>query len=419
MGRRRIHQAYTDELGGCAWGCWEESSDAIHALSLCQTGTYEHVHMVGYQGARLIPELEEACSAGTLVTSYIPTTPAWMATSQWWDTRIPPAIPTMALCILASRVRGARLVFDWHNFAHTLMGGGVLSRIAKVYEKLFAPYADGHVCVTHAMAEVLKHEYRHTQATVFYDKPPRLFRGRRSSKEKRDLFETLRPCLREPMHIHDCLASMVESGVLRSGDDLFHSATEDNDARGHRVLVTSTSWTPDEDFGILLDAMVQYDALAQTSSHLPMLVLFVTGRGPQKAMYVQRMQSLDLHKVAIRTVWLEPEDYPVLLGSADVGISLHASSSSVDLPMKIVDMFGSHLPVCALSYPCLADEMVREGENGMLFTTSSELVENLQELFETQGKVARMMEYLERHPYGRWDDEWQASAWPIISGMTQ
>lgn len=37
-------------------------------------GEYEHVHMVGYQGARLIPELEEACSAGKLVTSYIPTT---------------------------------------------------------------------------------------------------------------------------------------------------------------------------------------------------------------------------------------------------------------------------------------------------------------------------------------------------------
>lgn len=30
--------------------------------------------MVGYQGARLIPELEEACAAGRLVTSYIPTT---------------------------------------------------------------------------------------------------------------------------------------------------------------------------------------------------------------------------------------------------------------------------------------------------------------------------------------------------------
>lgn len=329
--------------------------------------------------------------------------------------QIPPAIPTMALCILASRLRGARLVFDWHNFAYTLMGGGVLSKIAKVYERLLAPYAHGHVCVTRAMAQVLEQGYRHTHATVFYDRPPRLFRGRRTSTEKKALFDTLRPCLKEPMHIHDYLASMVESGELRSGSDLFPSATE-NDTRGHRVLVTSTSWTPDEDFGILLDAMVQYDTLARTSSRLPMLVLFVTGRGPQKAMYVQRMQSLDLRRVAIRTVWLEPKDYPILLGSADVGISLHASSSGVDLPMKIVDMFGSHLPVCALSYPCLADEMVREGENGMLFTSPSELVDNLQELFETKGRVAQMVEYLEQHPYGRWDDEWQMHAWPTIAG---
>lgn len=402
-------------------------------------------HLIGYgdDKTRLIPELEALQGTGNLVFSKISKPPAWMAHVKVLKAlhqafvllymmfvgvpspdvillQIPPAIPTMVLCIAAAWCRRARLVFDWHNFAHTLMGygqrKGTMARVAEKYEKLLAPYADGNLCVTRAMQEVLKTEYRNTHAHVFYDKPvPSIFKGRCSDKVALNIFKTLTPCVEDPMHpvadcgmacLHDCRVRFSNQSGIGNPDHCVPST---------RVLVSSTSWTPDEDFSILLDAMVQYDALAREDKGLPKILLIVTGKGPQKDSYTQRMKQLDLRRVAIRTVWLEPEDYPRLLGTADVGISLHASSSGVDLPMKVVDMLGSELPVCALSYPCLAKEMVRHGKNGLLFTTSSGLTEQLVGLFEYGGEqLETMQRYIKDHPFGNWDTEWKEHARPIL-----
>jgi beta-1,4-mannosyltransferase len=75
----------------------------------------------------------------------------------------------------------------------------------------------------------------------------------------------------------------------------------------------------------------------------------------------------------VRTAWLDPDDYPAVLAAADLGLCLHRSASGLDLPMKIADLHGAGLPVCALDYgPCL-DEMLRHDDTGLRFADAETL----------------------------------------------
>jgi hypothetical protein len=124
--------------------------------------------------------------------------------------------------------------------------------------------------------------------------------------------------------------------------------------------------------------------LARPSTHPESLLS--QGKGPEKAMYEQRIRELNLKYCGIATLWLSAANYALLLGtlwtrlhapntcivhwllqqcantlalqslqfgvvgSSDLGVSLHTSTSGLDLPMKVVDMFGCRLPVCAIDF---------------------------------------------------------------------
>jgi len=110
----------------------------------------------------------------------------------------------------------------------------------------------------------------------------------------------------------------------------------------------------------------------------------------------------------------------MLPGSADLGICLHKSSSGLDLPMKVVDMFGSGLPVCAVNFNCL-HELLRHEHNGLIFNDHKELADQLQIL--SQGFPSRMKNYylqrfrdnLSSFQSLRWDHYWKLHVLPIIS----
>lgn len=94
-----------------------------------------------------------------------------------------------------------------------------------------------------------------------------------------------------------------------------------------------------------------YDVTASLDEkHYPNLLCIITGKGPQKSHYLDIIAKRNWRKVEIITPWLAAVDYPLCLGAADLGVCLHWSSSGLDLPMKIVDMFGCGLPVCAINY---------------------------------------------------------------------
>jgi beta-1,4-mannosyltransferase len=111
------------------------------------------------------------------------------------------------------------------------------------------------------------------------------------------------------------------------------------------LIVSSTSWTPDEDFSILLDALGIYERRArevngESGSRLPKVLAILTGKGPLKDKYmneVSRLQDQGNGRdggwkwVRCINVWLEAEDYPLLLGVC----RFNGLNDRVDLARKV------------------------------------------------------------------------------------
>ncbi|GAB5590617.1 mannosyltransferase [Umbelopsis nana] len=326
----------------------------------------------------------------------------------------PPSIPTLAIAQFVSWARNAWLVIDWHNFGYSMLAmkfgnNHKIVQFAKWYEQKFGHKAYAHLTVTDKMNKELSSWGVRGKLITFKDRPLAHFE-RLSIERQHELLSKLKL---EDLVKSQSLKADEFIGTLNPNSTLLtqkeNGSVSYKDDRV-RLIVSSTSWTEDEDFQILLDAVSQYEANArdQPTSRYPKLLFVITGKGPLKSHYEELISKMPLDRTRIITVWLEAVDYPLLLGTADLGVSLHKSTSGMDLPMKVVDMFGCGLPVCAVSFDCL-DELVKDGVNGMVFSTSSELADNFEELFVKNSnklqELARNVE--EEYRNQSWEIQWK------------
>lgn len=313
----------------------------------------------------------------------------------------PPSIPTLFIAIIVCFLRNTHLIIDWHNYGWTILAGTrgpshPFVKISKYYEAVLGSWAPtASFTVTNAMAKQLRNKPYNIRSPILtlHDRPAAIYQPISSNEARRDFLERLPETVRH--------AEAIMSGKIR-------------------LLVSSTSWTPDEDFNLLLSALCSYGSTPQSPKTLPPILAIITGKGPQKFFYLDQIASLSesnkLSNITISTAWLSAEDYATLLACADLGVCLHKSSSGVDLPMKVVDMFGAGLPVVGYGDYESWGELVREGVNGRGFVTARDLTKVLEELLgDREGADLKTLRRgAVEEGSRRWDEEWDGVAGRLL-----
>jgi len=310
----------------------------------------------------------------------------------------PPALPTLHVTWIVARLRGARLVIDWHNLGYTMLAlrlgrRHLAVRLGRWLEMMAGRGAHAHLCVSRGFSKFLIDRFKLTGVRVLYDRPASAF-----APIERTAREQIRQAL------------FARLGIRGSSPVGF--------------IVSPTSWTADEDFDVVIDAVLQMEERIRgweaggPSRRFPDLVILVTGDGARRAEFERRFAGLPARRIQLRTRWLDPEDYPRIVGSADLGLCLHRSSSGVDIPMKVVDLFGAGVPVCAIDYGACLAERVRHGDNGLLFSTARQLTDVLFDLFETfpagSSALDRLRVGARRAARPTWEEGWENEARPVL-----
>ena len=273
----------------------------------------------------------------------------------------PPTFPTVMAAWMAGRILRALVVIDWHNYGYSMLAlrlgaDHTITRLAARHEGWMARRAARHFCVSKAMQTDLVKRFAVT-ADVLYDRPA-------------------------------ACPPLSDGAPLRL------------------IAVCPAGWTADEDMTLLLDALELVER-REIEIHL-------TGDGPERAQLEPRIAGLRAAGWALHTGFLSETEYRALIGRCQLGLSLHRSSSGLDLAMKVVDLFAAGVPVCALDYGGSLSEQVSDGETGFLFRDAAGLAALLARVQREPSVLAPMAARIRERWSTTWSEEWRRVAGPVF-----
>ena len=295
---------------------------------------------------------------------------------RWILVQNPPSFPTLLAAWLCARVTGGRLIVDWHNYGYTMLAlrlgkGHPLVRLHRWYDGRAGRLGDAHLCVSVAMRDDLARRWG-IDARVLYDRPV------------------------------EFLAAATKPAPSR------RSSPPDLPAGANLVAVYPTGWTADENAGLLLEALRLLPSPAG-------LRLYLTGTGPLRDSFDAPIASLRAGGFDIVTGFLPEAEYREVIRGADLGLSLHTSSSGLDLAMKVSDLFAARVPVCAWDYGVCLREQIRDGVTGFFFQTAPELAALLSRFVADPGQLAEMRKHIEVEWRENWDEAWEHAAQGLLT----
>ena len=193
----------------------------------------------------------------------------------------PPGIPSMFICWIVCKLRSAKFIIDWHNYGYTILKvnnrPNFIVKIAEKYEKFFGKKSHMNFCVSQAEKRDLKKNFG-IDAICLPDKP---------------------------------LLGLFKFLTSEQAPELYKKYKELNtllDKNRPILMISSTSWTPDEDFNMLLNSLIKTEEILNKNNNLKKVLFLITGKGPMKENFMKKVNESNLNIFNVKSIWLDSDD---------------------------------------------------------------------------------------------------------------